>query len=133
MNDRPDVVELLRAVERFLEQDAVPALVGVQKFHARVAANVVAMVARELETQESHLRDEEAGLARLLGNETRADAGTELPAAAQRARVAMWNEALVTRIRNGDADAGAWRADVLRHLAAVVARKLDVARPPRQR
>jgi hypothetical protein len=133
MNDRPDAVELLRAVERFLERDVVPALAGVQQFHARVAANVVAMVARELETQESHLCDEEAGLARLLGDQARADAGTEPPAAAQRARVAMWNEALVTRIRNGDADAGPWRADVLQHLAGVVARKLEVARPPRQR
>ena len=39
MNDRPDAVELLRAVERFLEGDVVPALDGVHRFHARVAAN----------------------------------------------------------------------------------------------
>ncbi|HYB12842.1 MAG TPA: DUF6285 domain-containing protein, partial [Myxococcota bacterium] len=68
MNDRPDAGELLRAVERFLEVDVVPALDGVHRFHARVAANVVAIVARELETQEGHLRSEWEGLSRLLGD-----------------------------------------------------------------
>ena len=133
MNDRPNAVELLRAVERFLECDVVPALGGVQQFHARVAANVVAIVARELETEEAHLGDEEASLARLLGDERPAEPGHGAPQAAQRARIAAWNEALVARIRNGDADAGAWRGELLRHLAGVVARKLEVARPPRQR
>ena len=54
MNDRPVAVELLRAVEAFLEREVVPALAGPGQFHARVAANVVAMVAREIETEEAH-------------------------------------------------------------------------------
>ena len=56
MNDRPTAEELLRAVERFLEREVVPRLDGVPKFHARVAANVVAMVAREIETADAHER-----------------------------------------------------------------------------
>ncbi|HBZ68876.1 MAG TPA: hypothetical protein DEP35_03665 [Deltaproteobacteria bacterium] len=129
MNDRPDAGELLRAVERFLEADVVPALDGVRRFHARVAANVVAIVARELETQEAHLRSEWEGLTRLLGDapalpETLSD---------QRAGLVQRNEELVRRIRAGEADQGPWREAVLSHLERVVAQKLEVSHPPRQR
>lgn len=129
MNDRPDAVELLRAVERFLEADAVPALDGVRRFHARVAANVMAIVARELETEESHLASEWAGLAVLLGDAGPTPAGrTEA-----RAAVVARNEELVRRIRAGEADTGSWREMLLEHLGRVVAQKLEVSKPPRRR
>ena len=129
MNDRPDAVELLRAVERFLEADVVPALDAVRRFHARVAANVVAIVARDLETQEAHLRSECEGLARLIGD------ARALPEtlSAQRAGLVQRNEELVRRIRAGEADQGPWREAVLSHLEHVVAQKLEVSHPPRQR
>ena len=129
MNDRPDAGELLRAVERFLESDVVPALDGVHRFHARVAANVVAIVARELETEELHLRSEWEGLCRLL------DDASPLPEmrSAQRAGLSRRNEELVRRIRAGAADQGPWREAVLSHLERVVSQKLDVSHPPRQR
>ena len=129
MNDRPDAGELLRAVERFLESDVVPVLDGVQRFHARVAANVVAIVARELETEELHLRSEWEGLCRLL------DDASPLPEmrSAQRAGLSRRNEELVRRIRAGAADQGPWREAVLSHLERVVSQKLDVSHPPRQR
>jgi len=129
VNDRPDAGELLRAVERFLEADVVPALDGVHRFHARVAANVVAIVARELETQELHLRSEWEGLSSLLGDPS------ALPdtLAAQRAGLTRRNEELVRRIRAGAADQGPWRDAVLSHLERVVAQKLEVSHPPRQR
>ncbi len=129
MNDRPDAVELLRAVERFLEADAVPALDGVRRFHARVAANVVAIVARELETEEAHLAREWSGLAALLGDVGSPPAGR----AEARSAVAARNEELVRRIRAGDADTGPWREALLEHLERVVAQKLEVSRPPRRR
>jgi hypothetical protein len=129
MNDRPDALELLRAVERFLEVEVVPALDGVLRFHARVAANVVAIVARELETQEGQLRSEWEGLSRLLGDTP------PLPdsLAATREGLARRNEELVRRIRSGAADQGVWREAVLSHLERVVAQKLEVSHPPRQR
>jgi hypothetical protein len=129
VNDRPDAGELLRAVERFLESDVVPALDGVHRFHARVAANVVAIVARELETEELHLRSEWEGLCRLL------DDASPLPEtrSAQRAGLGRRNEELVRRIRAGAADQGPWREAVLSHLEQVVSQKLDVSHPPRQR
>jgi predicted NBD/HSP70 family sugar kinase len=127
VNDRPTSVELLRVVERFLQKDVVPALSGPQRYHARVAANVVAIVAREIETEEAQLRGEWERLGRLLNlDEERPDAREAL-----RADVGARSEALVQRIRAGDADAGRWRDDVLAHLRRTVADKLDVARPPR--
>jgi hypothetical protein len=126
MNDRPTTTELLAAVERFLEESAVPALDGPAKYHARVAANVVRIVARELACEDEHVAHEWDGLATLLGDAPKPDARDALHAAI-RAR----NEALVRRIRAGEADAGAFREALLAHLSRVVADKLDVAQPPR--
>jgi hypothetical protein len=129
VNDRPTAAELLAAVERFLEESAVPALDGPARFHARVAANVLRIVAREIETEESHLAREWDGLSVLLGRE-----GEEPPGdrAALREILLTRNEELVRRIRAGDADLGSWRTAVLEHLSLVVADKLDVAQPPRR-
>jgi len=126
MNDRPTAAELLVAVERFLEESAVPALEGPAKYHARVAANVVRIVARELATEDEHLAREWDGLATLLG-----DAPKPAARAALGDAIRTRNEELVRRIRAGDADAGAWREALIAHLSRVVADKLDVAQPPR--
>jgi hypothetical protein len=48
MADRPSSQELLSAVERFLDEDLVPDLKGRQQFLARVAANALRLVAREM-------------------------------------------------------------------------------------
>jgi hypothetical protein len=45
----PSSAELVRAVREFLEQDVMPATEGRLSFHARVAANVLAQIERELE------------------------------------------------------------------------------------
>ena len=55
MQDRPDARELLDAVRAFLEEQVVPALDGTRQFHARVAANVLAIVGRELATGDDAL------------------------------------------------------------------------------
>ena len=128
MNDRPSATELLAAVERFLEEEALPALEGPARFHARVAANVVRQVAREIETAEIHLAREWDGLAVLLGDESPPPADRAL----LREELLARNEELARRIREGRADTGAWRAAVLEHLVRTVADKLDVAQPPRR-
>jgi hypothetical protein len=48
MTDRPSSRELLSAVERFLDEDLVPDLKGRRQFLARVAANALRLVAREM-------------------------------------------------------------------------------------
>ena len=45
----PSSAELARAVREFLEQDVMPATGGRLSFHARVAANVMAQIERELQ------------------------------------------------------------------------------------
>ena len=49
MMDQPSAVELVKAVQAFIETRAMPELKGHTAFHARVAANVLAIVARQLE------------------------------------------------------------------------------------
>jgi hypothetical protein len=46
----PSGAELAEAVREFLEQEVMPATEGRLSFHARVAANVVAQLERELQT-----------------------------------------------------------------------------------
>ena len=48
MTDRPTKQELLHAVERFIDEDLVPDLNGRRQFLARVAANALRMVSREM-------------------------------------------------------------------------------------
>ena len=50
MDDRPTTRELLTAVEHFLDRDLVSELKGRHQFLARVAANALRMVTREIET-----------------------------------------------------------------------------------
>jgi hypothetical protein len=125
MQDRPTAIELLEAVKHFLETDVVPALSGPKQFHARVAANVMAILAREWQLEEEHLRAERQSLAALLG-ESAAPPDTR---EALRGDTRRLTEDLCARIRGGDADEGPWRAAVLQHLRLVVRQKLEVASP----
>ncbi len=105
-HDIPSAVELLDAVREFLESDVLPATEGRVRFHARVAANVVGMVARELALGPDQAA---AHTARLAALGVHSDA--ELAAA----------------IRSGGLDA---RADEVRAVVrAAVADKLAVANP----
>jgi hypothetical protein len=127
VNDRPTALELLAAVRGFLEREVVPRLDGPRRYHARVAAHVLAVVAREIETEEAQLRGEWERLGGLLGDPAAAPAARE----ALRDGVRRRNEELARRIRAGAADRGPWREAVIGHLRRTVADKLDVARPPR--
>jgi hypothetical protein len=50
MMDQPSMRELVDAVRSFLETRALPELKGHTAFHARVAANALAIVVRELDS-----------------------------------------------------------------------------------
>jgi len=125
MQDRPSVSELLDAVRAFLEEEVVPALEGPRQFHARVAANVLSIVGRELAGEETSLLAEWERLARVLNEASAPPARLEALRAAVRARTA----ALAERIRRGEADAGPFRAAVRAHVRATVEEKLRVANP----
>jgi hypothetical protein len=123
MQDRPSARELLEAVEQFLERDVVPALEGPKQFHARVAANVMRILARELECESRFLHAECQRLNELLGNDSPVD-DAALSAAVQRR-----TRELCERIRRGDADAEPWRGRVLGHVRQTVEEKLAIAKP----
>jgi hypothetical protein len=69
MMDQPSVLELVAAVRDFIEQKAMPELKGHTAFHARVAANALGIVARELEHGAASSETERARLAKLLGHD----------------------------------------------------------------
>ena len=85
--DRPNVDELLEAVEEFLRDHAMPALPGHLSFHARVAANVVGIARREVAQSDQIEADQAARMVSILGHE---GSVTEL------------NRELCNQIRNGD-------------------------------
>jgi hypothetical protein len=65
--DRPEARELVAVVREFLERHAMPALEGRTAFHARVAANALAIVERQLELAPEHEALELRRLRALLG------------------------------------------------------------------
>ncbi|GIW40894.1 MAG: hypothetical protein KatS3mg076_1471 [Candidatus Binatia bacterium] len=125
MQDRPAVTEVLELVREFLLEEVVPALEGPRKFHARVAANLLAVVGREWEREESSLRAEWTRLRELLGKTG------ELPGSRQALRdeVASWTAELCERIRRGEADSGPWGRAVREHVRETVREKLAIAHP----
>ncbi len=61
--------QLVEAVRRYLEQVAVPALEGHAAFHGKVAINVLAIVARELELGPAAAAAEQKRLVALIGHD----------------------------------------------------------------
>jgi hypothetical protein len=126
MNDRPTAAELIDAARLYLEKELLPALSDArQRFQTLVAANVLAVAARELLTEEAALAEEHRALANLLGTSGEPPDGLgEL-----RRAVRGQNEELCRRIQAGSFDdPDRWRdaAAVVRRL---VVRKLEVANP----
>jgi hypothetical protein len=128
MQDRPTALELLDAARQFLEEQAVPALDGPRQFHARVAANVLAIVGRELRDGDDYLRAEWTRLRALVHP---SDASGDPPARGDELREAVTalNVELSARVRAGDADTGAFRTAVLAHLHTTIDDKLRIANP----
>ncbi|MCU1460048.1 MAG: hypothetical protein JWO37_123 [Acidimicrobiales bacterium] len=64
-HDAPSAAELVAAVREFLEGDVMEATDGRVRFHARVAANALSMVERELALGPGQRADHAAALASL--------------------------------------------------------------------
>lgn len=108
--DRPSADELLEAVQEFLVEDAMPALDGRRRFHARVAANAIAIARREMALGPGFRAAERARLIALLG---------------QDGDLATLTIELCRRIEAGEAAGDA----VLRHLRQTAREKLEIANP----
>jgi hypothetical protein len=125
MQDRPNIRELLELGAQFIDHQIVPITEGALQFQARIVANVMRIVRREIELEERQLREEIALLARLLNRPPAASASLEQA----RAEAVVLNAELSARIRAGDADRGPWRQAVLEAVRTLVEEKLLVANP----
>jgi hypothetical protein len=111
----PTAAELLSTVVEVLTDEVVPALTGPVQHHARVAANLVAIVERELRLGGDAATRERAAIAALL------DDGTS--------DVATLRARLAAALRSGMADDETADETVWRTLMAVVRDDLSIAKP----
>jgi hypothetical protein len=126
MIDRPTAAELLAAVRQFLEGEVVPALADARlRYQALVAANVLAIVERELPAEEEQLLWEWEWLAEMEG--VTGPAPPRL--AALRQAVADLNFQLCERIRQGEFDDSPRFQALASQLRRTVERKLEIANP----
>jgi alcohol dehydrogenase class IV len=125
MQDRPTSIELLEAAADFVDREIVPAIEGARQFQARVVANVMRIVAREIQMEDPAVRFEVKALARLLGR----DAPHLHSLDDLRKASTSLGEELSARIRAGDADSGSWRMEVLSVVRQSVEDKLKIANP----
>ena len=124
MHDRPTADELLAALESWLADQLMPSVQGANQYNARVAANVVRTVRRELQNEEQALDQEWRSFDMILGAQDRPPTIAALKQALRER-----NDELSERIRNGEADAGQTRELVLAHLRDVVHAKLSASNP----
>jgi len=125
MQDRPNVDELLGAVQGFLQDDVLPGTSGRLSFHARVAGNALQWIRRELEFEEEHLEREWTGLDQVLGESPPIPFGRRAALAAVEER----NGELCRRINAGAFDTEPARARLLAHLRVATRDKLIVTNP----
>ena len=100
MYDRPDLVELVAAVREFLERHALPKLEGHTAFHARVAANALGIVERQLRLAPEAEADERSRLRALLGRDgSLEELNRELCAAIRAGRIGLETPGLARHLR----------------------------------
>jgi len=112
MMDQPSILELVDAVRAFIEQRAMPELKGHTAFHARVAANALGIVSRELKLGPELAAEEKQRLVSLLKTDGPLDA---------------LNRELCRRIREGSV--GLETGGLKEHLIAVTRGKVAVDQP----
>jgi hypothetical protein len=112
MMDQPSTLELVDAVRAFLEKRAMPELTGHTAFHARVAANALGIVSRELKLGPQLAAEEKQRLVELLD----IDAPLEI-----------LNRELCRRIRDGSVDLDT--PGLKEHLIAATRGKVAIDQP----
>jgi hypothetical protein len=122
MQDRPTAPELLDALAELLFADVREWVPRERRFQILVAANLCAVVARELRAGEKPAAADAQLFRSLLGEEAGDPAPGEAEAEARDAA-----ERLATRIRAGELDGDL--EGVAGRLGDHVRRKLDIARP----
>lgn len=126
MQDRPTAAELTDAVSHFLQAEVAPTLGDPRlRFRVLIAANLMAIVTRELSAGDAPLREEWARLAALLDS----PGPQPLAAADLQTAIDRMGRELCARIRRGDADDGAPFDAALAYAEAAVIARLRIANP----
>ena len=112
MQDQPSVQELVSAVRSFIQDVAMPQLIDRAAFHARVAANALGIVERELEIATKENAAEHERLRVLLGSD---------------ANLEELNRELCRRIRSGELDMDA--PGLVDHLRKTTLTKVAIDQP----
>ena len=124
MNDRPTADELLEAVQEYLRDEVAPeAPTHRARFRALIAANVLAIVRREMARRDDP-QEELAAIADVLGESALVGATDDGVDAVWRA-----NRRLAEHIRRGDADEGTHARAVRDLVRYLVERKLAISNP----
>ncbi len=125
MYDHPTAAELIAAARMQLEQQVIPSITEPRlRFQTLVAANVLAIVERELAAGEAHLAATWRRAASLQGDPADQPAGEML-----RAAVAAQARRLCEDIRAGVYDDGPRRRALLTHLRRTAEEELLVSNP----
>ena len=119
MKDRPNAVELLRAMAETLTDEVVPATKGGAQHAARVVANLCRILEREWEAGNSGEAKTRDALVSLLGN---SNSGSNSDSSSDSDLIAELDQ----RLKNSDEEFDAKAAEVL---LADVRRRLAVDRP----
>jgi hypothetical protein len=122
MQDRPTAPELLDALAEYLAGELRPEVPKEQRFKVLVAANLCAVIARELRAGEAPSREDAELFRSLLGTPVAEVAPGEADVVAEQ----LAGE-LAEQIRAGDLDGRL--PELIDALTAHVRRKVDVARP----
>jgi hypothetical protein len=123
MQDRPEAPDLLEAVAEYLFGELRSEVPREQRFKVLVAANLCAIIARELRAGEDPDRDDLALFRELLGEQGKVPSDLEELATDARRTAAE----LAGRLRSGELDDRL--EELTPRLAEHVRRKLDIARP----
>ena len=101
----PDVLTLLTAAIKYLEQELMPTLSGYHRFQTRVTVNVLNIVQRELEMRETFESAERDRLAAIVGHQGPTDAlDEELCDLIRSDRIDLNDQELRTHLRQSLAD-----------------------------
>jgi hypothetical protein len=115
MQTLPNAPDLVEAVAEWIEGPLSTALTGSERFNARVAANVLRTVERELRAGAAHHDQDRVALSEFLSPGTEVESDDALVAA------------IAARVRAGDLDAR--RPELLTALHGYTVRKLQVGNP----
>jgi hypothetical protein len=124
MRDQPTGDQLLDTARALLRDELIPALPADKRHSALMIANAMAIAARQLKNGHDAEREELAALEALLAT---SPAGA--PPTSLREALCEGNRQLCQWIREGQADAGALRKGVHRHLLRTIRHKLAESNP----